>query len=691
MRNLEPFFNPSSIAIVGASPHKEKMGNVLLRNIRLSGWKGRIFCVNPSHKKIGDAPCFSKLSKIRKKIDLVLIAIPAPFIYEAIKDGAEANPKISNFVVISAGFKETGPEGKIREEQLAKLAKEKGLNILGPNCLGFINPKMKLNASFTSGIFKLGKVAIVSQSGALGVALLDWTENLALGFSKVISIGNKTDLGETDIMNYLASNKDTQAIALYLEDIKDGFSFISSVSEIIRKKPVFILKAGKNTVGQKAISSHTGSLAQDEAVISAVFEKIGVVEAKNIAEFQDLILYAGSDAVPTRKEVIVITNAGGPGVLAADFIGKSKSIKLLNFPEKFKKELQKHLPESASVQNPIDVIGDAPPERYADALRHISQKYASHPILIILTPQSQTDPEKVAKILVGFKKKFPVLTTCFMGGVKIQKAMEYLHQNGVANFECPERALAVIEKLVRFNSARKIQKISTNQKEIKLRYTVNTILQSAAIQKRKMLFWSETEKIFRSYGSKLVRSLSVEEVKNIDFRKLRYPCALKTDDPKIIHRWDSKAVILNIQNEKELKVAFSQMKKKNGAKKVLIQPMEKPGLELFIGLKRDKVFGPVIVCGLGGTFTEIWKDRIILIPPLTTAEIVEGLKKLQIYPILKGYRGDNGYNLKEITNIILALQDMAAENPDIAGIDINPVMVYNNGKEYKILDAKVYL
>ncbi|TSA45427.1 hypothetical protein D4R51_01855 [bacterium] len=691
MRNLESFFNPRSIAIVGASPHKGKMGNVLLRNIRLAGWKGRIFCVNPSHKKIGDLACFSKLSGIGKNIDLVLIAIPAPFINEAIKNGAEACPKISNFVVISSGFKETGPEGRKREEELAELAEKYKLNILGPNCLGFINPKKKLNASFTTGDFKPGKVAIVSQSGALAVALLDWTENLALGFSKVISIGNKADLDETEITDYLARDKNTQALALYLEDIKNGPEFISSISRIINKKPVFVLKAGKNTVGQKAISSHTGSLAQDEAVISAIFAKLGVIEAKNIAEFQDLILYTSSDSVPRKKEVIIITNAGGPGVLAADYVGKSKSIKLLDFPENFKKELKKHLPESASVENPIDVIGDAPPERYTDVLERISRKYSAHPILIILTPQSQTDPEKVAKILVNLKKKFPVLTTCFMGGVKIQKAMENLHQNGVANFESPERALAVIEKLVQFNSAGKKPVLSANQKEIKLKYNVNSILQSAVGQKREMLYWNETEKIFRSYGLKLAPSVSAGEGKIINFKHLKYPCALKTDDPKIIHRWDKKAVILNIQNERELKIAFQKIQKATGTKNLLVQPMAKPGLELIIGLKRDQSFGPVIVCGLGGTFTEIWKDRVILIPPLTAAEIKKELGKLQIFPILKGYRRDKGYNLKEIANIILALQDMAVENPDIAGIDINPAMVYNNGSQYQILDAKVYI
>lgn len=689
MINLELFFNPRSIVIVGASPHKGKMGNVIMRNIRLGGWKGRIFCVNPSHKKIGKLDCFSKLSDIGKNIDLVLIAIPAEFVSEAIKNGAEALPKISNFVVISAGFKETGLKGKKKEDELAELARKYNLNILGPNCLGFINPKTKLNASFTSGKFKPGKVSIISQSGALEVALLDWTENLSLGFSKVISIGNKADLDETEIADYLIQDKDTQAIACYLEDIKKGAKFFSTMGGS-RRIPIFVLKAGKNTLGQKAIASHTGSLAQDEAIISAIFSKLGIIEAANIAEFQDLILYASSDCVPKKNDVIVVTNAGGPGVLAADCIGKSKSVRLLTLSDTFKKELKKYLPENASVENPIDVIGDAPPKRYADVLKCIARKYCSHPILIILTPQSQTDPEKVAKLLVRLKNKFSVLTTCFMGGVKIKKAMEYLHQNGVANFESPERALSVIEKFVEFNSIRKRPPVKVRQKAIGLKYGVNSILQSAVSQKRKTLYWSETEKIFKNYGLKLAPSISVEKGMAMNLQKLKFPCALKTDDPKIIHRWDKKAVILNIRNEQELKSAFQNIQKAAGTKKMLVQPMAKPGLELIIGLKRDKSFGPVIVCGMGGTFTEIWKDRVILIPPLTIDEIIKELGKLQIFPILKGYRQEKSYSLKEVANIALALQYMAMENPDISGIDINPVMVYNNGSQYQILDAKIY-
>jgi acetyltransferase len=691
MKNLTSLFDPKSIAIVGISPKKEKLGNILLKNILDGGWKGKIFGVNPKYSRIGSVRCFPSLSDIRQKIDLVIIAIPSPLVPEAIGNGIVSRPKIKNYVVISSGFKETGAEGKKREKELENLAQKNNISILGPNCLGFISPKIKLNASFTSGNFKSGKVAIVSQSGALAVALLDWTKNMSVGFSKVISIGNKADLDESDAIDYLSADKDTDVIALYLEDIKNGNKFLSSVGRISQKKPLIILKAGRNAAGKKAISSHTGSLAQDEEIISAVFKKLNVVEAESIAEFQDLILYLNSNDIPKRKGLIIVTNAGGPGVLASDFIGKSKNIRLVKLPWAFKNNLKKYLPESASLENPIDIIGDAPPERYEKTLETLSKKYSDNSVLLILTPQSQTNSDKVAQIVNRYKKRIPFLTTCLMGGEKVEKSIEILRRNGIADFENPERALATIEKLFLHNLNRK--KISTDRREanMKIDLGTNNIIQSAKNEKRKMLSWDETKNIFGKYGIRIASSITFKKISDEILRQVRYPCVLKTDDPKIIHRWDTKAVTLNLKNKKELKNACLEMKKSTGAGQFLIQPMVKPGLELIIGLKRDSFFGPIIVCGWGGTFTEIFKDRALLIPPLTREEIRENIANLKIYPILRGFRGEKRYDLNEISKIILSFQAIALKNPGIFGIDINPVILYNDGNKHQIIDAKVYL
>ncbi|MFA6285600.1 MAG: acetate--CoA ligase family protein, partial [Parcubacteria group bacterium] len=639
MKDLKKLFSPKSIAIVGASPKKEKLGNVLIENIKKGGWKGKLFFINPKYAK-SRKNYFSSLSEIKRPVDLALIAIPASLVGGAIEDGAKAKPEIKNFAIISSGFKESGPEGKKLEENLENIAKKYDLNILGPNCLGFASPKEKLNATFTDIKLQTGNIAIVSQSGALAVALLDWAEKKKIGFSEIISIGNKTVLDESALINYLAGDKSTNAVALYLEDIKNGPQFMRAIAKITSRKPVVILKAGKTSAGQKAITSHTGSLAQNEEIVEAIFEKLNVIPAGNIEEFQNIVCYLDSNPIPAKNEVIVLTNAGGPGVMASDFVGKSKKIRLLKLSDEFKKELKKYLPASASVENPIDVIGDAPPERFRKALEMIAKKYPNYPTVVILTPQNQTDPEKVAQILAQAKRKIPNISACFMGGEKIEKAKRLLEKNNIATFENPERDLAVIEKLSAYQQ-NKNKSIKTDFSETSQK--INPAIQKALAEKRKMLFWGETEKLFAKCGARLAKSTVIENFDELKNKKISFPCALKTDDPRIVHRLEKNAVILDIQNEKELRSAFEKMQKTTGAKHFLVQPMADPGLEMIIGMKRDPAVGPVVLCGWGGSFTEIFKDKVILMPPFDQKEAKSKLSELAIYPILKGFRGKKGY------------------------------------------------
>lgn len=688
MNNLKKFFSPKSIAIVGASPKSGKLGNVLIENIQKEGWKGKLYFVNPKYAR-SRKDYFSSLSEIGKTVDLVLIAIPAPFVGATIENGAKAKPAIKNFAVISSGFKEAGLEGRELEENIENIAKKCGLNVLGPNCLGFANPKEKLNATFTDMKLQVGNIAIVSQSGALAVALLDWAENKKIGFSEIISIGNKTVLDESAILNHLTSNKDTKAIALYLEDIKNGPEFMQSLAKITPRKPVVILKAGKTSAGQKAISSHTGSLAQDEEIVKAVFEKLNVISANNIEEFQDIIYYLNFNHILEKKDILILTNAGGPGVMASDFVGKSKDIRLLEFSDNFKNKIKKYLPASASVYNPIDIIGDAPPERYAKTIEQIAKYFPKNPVLVVLTPQNQTDPEKVAQILAKAKKRIPNLSACFMGGEKIEKAKKLLEKNNIAVFENPERALLVIEKLAKYSHA-KTSSLARG-KVSRRNGGAGVIIQKALAEKRKMLFWKETEKLFEKHKVKLAKSVSIENINDLKKEKISFPCALKTDDPRIAHRLEKNAVALNIQSKNELKGAFEKMKKETGAKNFLLQSMADPGLEMIIGMKRDPTFGPVVLCGWGGSLTEIFKDKIILMPSFDQKEVKRKLSELAIFPILKGFRNKKGYDLNEISKIAAAFSQIALENPEVREIDINPLVVYNNGKPGRILDAKIFL
>jgi acetyltransferase len=687
MNKLDHFFSPKSIAIVGASPKHGKLGNVLIENIRKGGWKGKIYFVNPKYAKKKPG-YFSSLSEIRKSVDLVLIAIPAPFVNKAIRDGAESRPAIKNFAVISAGFKESGPAGQKLEEELESLAKKYDLNILGPNCLGFANPAKKLNATFTDMALHPGRIAIVSQSGALAVAILDWAEERKIGFSKIISIGNKTVIDESQIIEFLSKDKETDVIALYLEDIKSGSKFLQAVSKTSPRKPVVILKAGKTSAGQKAVSSHTGSLAQDEEIVEAVFEKLNVIAANSIEEFQNVVYYLAFNQFPKKRDVVVLTNAGGPGVMASDFVGKSKTINLLSFSKDFKDELKKYLPTSASVENPIDVIGDAPPERYQKTLEALSKKHSDYPILLLLTPQNQTDPDKVVRIIEKMKHALPNLSVSFMGGKKIARAVATLENNRLPNFESPELALRAIEMLAAYQG-RKKDNLKKNEVENIRQNSI--VIKNAILQKRRLLFWNETEKLFKDCGVKLAKSISFSDFNELSGKKISFPCVIKTDDPTIAHRLGNNAIALNIKDEKILGNSFLNMKKSTKAIRFLVQPMVRPGIEIILGMKRDPTFGPVILCGWGGSLTEVFKDKFIVTGVFDKKEFEKKLSGLKIFPILKGFRGEAGYELKTISSVAEAISKITENNPTIKEIDVNPLVVYNDGGEGKILDAKIFL
>lgn len=690
MKNLHKLFNPRSIAVVGASPKKEKIGNILIKNIKSGSWKGKLYYVNPKYSQ-KRSEYFTSLRELKNAVDLALIAIPAPLVNQVIKEGALSKSRIKNFVIVSAGFKEIGKKGRKLEEELATIAEKYKLNILGPNCLGFINTFSNLNATFTNSHTKRGEIAIVSQSGALAVALLDWAQKNNFGFSKAISIGNKAVLDETDVIKYLNYDKETKAIAIYLEDIKNGEKFISAISQFDCGKPIAVIKAGKNKLGQRAISSHTGSLAQDKNIVKAVFDKFGVIEAESLEEFEDIISYLELNRVPEEKEVIIVTNAGGPGVLAADYIGKSQNLKLLRFPHGLKKSLRKILPESASVENPIDVLGDAPPERFKKVLGILSKKYRNYPLVVLLTPQNQTNPLKVANVISLSRKNFDSISTSFMGGSKVEQAVKYLGKKGIPNFASPERVLDALREAMKYKNCRKSSLKSESKHKIHLKLNVNSILERASTEKRKILNWKESSQVMKEYGLNLIKSNFIGKSGKTTGGKIKFPCVLKTDDPEIAHRWEKKGVILDIKNKKELKSALKKIKIHTRAKEFIIQPMLKKGLEIIIGMKRDRNFGPIIICGLGGTLTEILRDNALLVPPITKGEIIKKIEKLEIYPILKGFRGDKPYKIEEISTIILALQEIAIQNPGISEIDINPLILYNDGSKAEIIDAKVFL
>ncbi len=681
------FFNPRRIAIVGASADRSKLSNIIWKNIIASGWQGEIIPVNPKYKMLFKSRCYPDLKSINKRVDLALIVIPAAKVFEVIQNGTKAKPKIKNYVVFSSGFKEIGKEGIAREEKLLKLVEEEEINLLGPNCLGFYNPSANLNATFSRGKILDGSVILISQSGALLVAILDWARSLEIGFSKVISIGNKTGINPRTIREFLQSEKKASALALYLEDVKNPNSFVSDLADFARTRPVIILKAGRNYVGLKAVSSHTGSLAQDEEVLDAIMEKCHFLKAENLTEFTKMI-----EAISYGKDYgfgdfLIVTNAGGPGVLAADAVGETKGVLDLFEPsEELKSEMKKILPEGASVRNPIDILGDADPERLEKVLSLLSQKASNTHLLIILTPQDQTDPVRCAQITAKMKSKFKSIFTCFLGANKMKEAIAELHQAKIVNFSDPWLAVSIASKLKGITEKNKTERKITIEK-----ITLPSALHKIDFKNRKMLLWNETRYLFRKFGLYLPVAHLVKNKHELDKLRIVYPAVLKTDDEKMAHRFGHDAVKLGIKSLEEAKKYFEEMQRKTKASQFIIQQMFPSGMEIIIGMKKDPVFGPVFLLGLGGIFTEVMKDKVILIPPLSREYIEDKIKNLKIFPILKGARNQKGYRLGEIIDILMKLEKLVFANQCIKEVDINPVIIYNNKYKAKLVDVKVFL
>jgi acetyltransferase len=696
MENLEKFFNPGSIAIIGASDEPGKIGHILARNLLELGYAGQIFLVNPKHEKILGKRCYQSVLEIEEKIDLAIIVIPAGLVKKVIEESYE---KVKNFVIISSGFSEMGEEGKEREEELLQMAMDNNLNILGPNCLGFIIPQLQLNASFAGGMPEAGNVAFISQSGALAVALMDVAKEKGLKFSNIISIGNKMQIGETELLEYLDADANTKVIGMYLEGIKDGRKFIEMTQKI--KKPIVILKAGKTERAQKAVFSHTGVLAGSDEVMTAVFEKTGVIRAENMDEFLGLLKLISSSDAPRNEEVIVVTNAGGLGVLATDAF-ENKKIKLAEIGEKTQARLRKFLPEESSLANPIDVLGDADEKRYAKTLEMIKKENAGT-IICLLTPQDQTPVKKIAGKIAKFKRNPPArldeaeskraggaknIVTVFMGGERVAKAVAKLRENNIPNFFLADQAVNSLDKYYQWSIKKNIVNRGATSIEINTGRQAKAleIINQAGAQGKGALLFQEAVEIMKMYGIRTVDFWTEMQLSAVEF-----PAVVKVDSDKVLHKTDKKGLLLNLKNAEELQKAIAEIRHNFPGEKIVIQRMLEGGTELILGIKKDEIFGPILVFGLGGIYTEIFQAVDLAIPYLDREEIKDILLKGKSGFLFKETRGKVACDLEEIAQIILKLQSLALEISPIKELDINPLLVYNEGKEAAAVDVKIII
>ncbi|HPN96589.1 MAG TPA: acetate--CoA ligase family protein [Candidatus Moranbacteria bacterium] len=681
--NLENLFNPKSVAIIGASPEDGKVGNVIAKNVLELGYRGEVYLVNPKYDEIFGRKCYKKLSEIENPVDLAVMAIPAKFIPAEILESSE---KIKNYVIISAGFSEIGEEGKEREEQIKKIAKEKGLNILGPNCLGFVAPKIKLNATFASGMPAAGNVALLSQSGALIVAIMDIAKDRNINFSHIVSIGNKMTISETEMLEHLDNDPEVKVIGMYLEGIGNGRKFLETASRVVARKPIVIIKSGKTEKSQMAISSHTGALAGSDEIMSAVFSKAGIIRAQSTEEFFNLLSLFSQNKEPNGENIAIITNAGGPGVLATDAF-KGKEIKMADISRRTKEKLKEFLPLESSVENPVDVLGDAKEDRYKKTLSLLGKDKDINSIVCVLTPQDQTPVGKIASKIIQFNKKSEKLVvTVFMGGERVKKASKKLQENGVPNFKFPEEAINAINSYSQWVKTRAAEITGEVEINTKRQKDVMDIINVAKGEGRGALFFSDARWVMDVYGINAVDSW--EDGKT---GEIKFPVAVKVDSDKVLHKTDKKGLILDIKDSDELNLAVNEMKNNFPGEKIIIQPMLERKVELILGIKKDGVFGPIIVFGLGGIYTEVFHMVDFLVPPLNLAQIKESLLRSKIGFLFRETRGQRPYDIESLAKALLGISQLAVEIPEIKEFDINPMLIYNDGREAVTVDVKIIL
>ncbi|MGC9605471.1 MAG: acetate--CoA ligase family protein [Minisyncoccia bacterium] len=677
---LQNFFDPKSVAVIGASNDKNKVGYALISNL-LKGAKRDIYPVTISEKEVLGLKAYASVKDIAGPIDLAVISVRADVVPSILEDcGAK---KIPAAIVIAAGFKEIGLIGAELENKVAEAAKRHSISLLGPNCLGAIDSHADFNASFASDKPLKGDIGFISQSGALGAAVLDQAISEGVGFSKFVSLGNEADLTEIEFLEYLGNDPETRAILMYLEKLSDGPGFMELAKKIAEEKPIVLLKAGRSPRGLRAVMSHTGSLAPEDAVFSAACRQAGIIAVESVREFFNMAKLFQLGLKRPIQRLIVLTNAGGPAVIAADLIDLSRSLSLIELAEKTKEALRKALPIMAAFDNPVDVIGDALSSRYDSALRVLAQEDSADVIVAILTPQMMTEAEATAKLLADYHRTKKPVIPVFMGGPAIEKGLAELKKSGMVNFAFPKDAVEALDDLAR--GAKKPAAKDVVPKT------------SAKSPAERMLPFNETQALFKECGLAL-SGILVKDKKDLAevMRKAGGALyVLKTASADIIHKTEAGAVQLNLKTVAEAESAWDTIVKNVRTKNpkaviegMLVQSMM-PGKEVIIGMKRDTVFGPTLLFGLGGIFTEALKDTSLRVAPIGKETANDMIREIRGIKILSGLRGEPSVDFGALADIIVKLSKLAMAHPEIKEIDLNPVMASPDGAV--IADARVMI
>jgi acetyl coenzyme A synthetase (ADP forming)-like protein len=701
---LEAIFAPRSIAVVGASPDERKLGHTIFKNIVQNGFSGEVFPIHPKAESVLGIQAFPSISQLPTVPDLAVMVVPPQGVLQVAEECGKQGVK--GLIVITAGFKEVGPEGRKREEQLLGIVQRYGMRMVGPNCLGVIDNVSHMNASFAALMPLAGNIAFMSQSGAVCTAILDWSVEEGIGFSRFVSLGNKADVDEVALLRAWGDDPQSRVILAYLEGISDGPRFLATAREVTKRTPVIAIKSGTTAAGSRAISSHTGSLAGSESAYEAAFRQSGVLRAATLQDLFDQALLFAYQPLIQGDRVAVVTNAGGPGILATDAIER-EGLQLAQFEPETIHRLQEQLPAEASVYNPIDVIGDARSDRYRVGIKEALRDPNVDAVLVLFTPQAGSEVAGTAEVIAelaaaqsrqGNGRVKPVLAS-YIGQYSLGPGLEILNKHQIPNYPFPERAVVALKAMVSHMQWRQRPPGDYATFEVdqeRVRRAFGEVRAAGRLELGEL----EAREVMAAYGLRLPESQlarSPEEAVSIAER-IGYPVVLKLSSPDILHKSDVGGVQVGLENADAVRNAYEVIEYRArryqpnaDIRGVLVQEQAAKGRECLVGISRDPQFGPLVGFGLGGIYVEVLKDVVFRVAPISRQEAEEQVRSIRSFPILSGVRGQAPADLESIVDTLLRISQLVTDFPEIVEMDINPLMVYDQGEGSLVLDARIIL
>ncbi len=695
------FLSPKSIAIIGASDKEGSIGRAITSNI-LKGYTGKIFPISPTRETVFDKKAYKSVLDVPEEIDLAVVVTKNDVVPAVLEECGKK--RLKGVIVITAGFKEVNEEGAALERRLGEIAKQYNLRIIGPNCLGVMNlaPQTMMNSTFLKVTPKSGEIALVSQSGAICAALVEDASAQGIGFSAVISMGNKVDLNEVDMLKMLAEHEQTKVIVMYLEDLGNGQEFLKICKQITRlnpvKKPVLVLKSGRSPEGAKAAMSHTGALMGSDEIYDALLKQSGAIRVDTMEELFDHATAFSKQPLPTKGDLVIVSNAGGPAIISTDACSKL-GIKMAKI-EDIRPKINVVIPPWGSSRNPVDIVGDADFNRFDNVLNEVLAHPNVGSVIAMCTPSATLDYNKLAEVIVKVSKKYDkTMLASLMGLDEGMKNKEILAEGGVPHYRYAETAIRSLNAMLRFaewsqTPEGKIRKFTVNKKKVK------KVFAKVKEEGRKNLLEEEGQEVLRAYGFPIPKSILAKKDKEAiqAAKKIGYPVVMKIVSPQIIHKSDAGGVKVGLKNSQEVRSAFKEIiknakkyDKKAIIKGVLIQEMVKGGKETIIGSKLELGFGPVVMFGMGGIYVEVLKDVTFRLAPITDSEADEMISSIKTNKLLQGVRGEKPSDTKKLSECLQRISQFVSDFKEIKELDMNPVLVFEKGKGCKVVDVRIGL